>query len=392
VRCSRRSFIGLLATGIVSRARSSAAVEGLWTAYGDFDAWALSSGEIIAVGSRLVVFDPANGKELRSASLSPPSAPDRVLGVTGTPVAIAFGWYGWKGEGRVVCADPRSLKIRWQRRIAWPDEERELSPGVFAIVREDAIFVLLSGKRGENLFRLMPDTGETVWSRKIDRFVMGVPLVWQDGRLLVQSRITQHYPNGHGHYEAVDAGSGTTIWRLRFEGTAHFWDEAPLIVGNLAYLTSEQRPGPSNHLYVIDIASGTIVSQRVVQGLREPFAEHDGVVYFGTDTPAAWDVRDNRVVWRSRLIRPYSTGPAIAPTGVFDAVRRRIYLGDSTDSLYKISAIDGATIERLNIRAGYVNPARGINSGYGVRRMQLIGERLVIGTEDGRLLALAAAS
>jgi outer membrane protein assembly factor BamB len=392
VKCSRRSFIGLLAIGIVSRARSSAAIEGLWTAYGDFDAWALSNGEIVAVGSRLVVFDPANGKELRSASLSPPSAPDRVLGVTATPAAIVFGWYGWKGEGRVVCVDPRSLKTRWQRRIGWPDDERELSPGVFAVVRDDAIFVLLSGKRGENLFRLRPDTGETVWSRKIDRFVLGVPLAWRDGRLLVQSRITQHYPKGHGHYQAIDVVTGATLWQVRFDGTAGFWDDPPLIVGERAYLTCETSPGPSNHLYVIDIASATIVSQRVVQGLREPYAEHDGIVYFGTATPAAWDVRNDRVVWRSRLIRPYSTGPAIAPTGVFDAARRRIYLGDATDSLYKVSATDGTTIERLNIRAGYVNPARGINSGYGVRRMQLIGERLVIGTEDGRLLALAAAS
>jgi outer membrane protein assembly factor BamB len=336
------------------------------------------------------VFDAVNGQELRSARLSPPSAAERVLAVTATPDAVVFGWYSWKGEGRVVCADPRSLKIRWQRRIAWPDEERELSPGVFAIVRDDAVFVLLSGKRGENLLRLRPDTGETVWSRLIERFVLGVPLVWYDGRLLVQSRITQHHPNGHGHYQAIDATTGTTIWRLRFEGTAHFWDEAPLIVGNHAYLTSELRPGPSNHLYVIDVARGTMVSHRVVQALREPFAEHDGVVYFGTETPAAWDAKNDRVVWRSRLTRPNSAGPAIAPGGVLDVARRRIYLGDATDSLYKVSATDGATIERVDLRAGYTNPARGINSGYGVRRMQLIADRLVIGTEDGRLLAIAA--
>jgi outer membrane protein assembly factor BamB len=357
---------------------------------GDIDAWAISSGEIIAVGSRLIVFDAVNGQELRSARPSPPSAAERALAVTATPDAVVFGWYSWKGEGRVVCADPRSLKIRWQRRIAWPDEERELSPGVFAIVRDDAVFVLLSGKRGENLLRLRPDTGETVWSRLIERFVLGVPLVWYDGRLLVQSRITQHHPNGHGYYQAIDATTGTTIWRLRFEGTAHFWDEAPLIVGNHAYLTSELRPGPSNHLYVIDIPRGAMVSHRVVQALREPFAEHDGVVYFGTETPAAWDAKNDRVVWRSRLTRPNSAGPAIAPGGVLDVARRRIYLGDATDSLYKVSATDGATIERVDLRAGYTNPARGINSGYGVRRLQLIADRLVIGTEDGRLLAIAA--
>ena len=116
---------------------------------------------------------------------------------------------------------------------------------------------------------------------------------------------------------------------------------------------------------------------------------HDGIVYFGTKTPVAWDPGGDRVLWRGRLIRPNSTGPSIVPNGVFDAARRRIYLGDSTDSLYRVSAVDGATVERVDLRAGYVNPARGINSGYGVRRMQLIGERLVIGTEDGRLVALA---
>jgi outer membrane protein assembly factor BamB len=132
-----------------------------------------------------------------------------------------------------------------------------------------------------------------------------------------------------------------------------------------------------------------MISDRVVQKLREPFAQNDGVVYFGTETPAAWDTNNDRVVWRSRLIRPNSAGPAIVPGGVLDVARRRIYLGDATDSLYKVAATDGATIERVDLRAGYTNPARGINSGYGVRRMQLIGERLVIGTEDGRLLAIA---
>ncbi|PYO49933.1 MAG: hypothetical protein DMD84_17005, partial [Candidatus Rokuibacteriota bacterium] len=208
--------------------------------------------------------------------------------------------------------------------------------------------------------------------------------------LLVQSRITQHYPNGHGHYQAIDPATGATVWRLRFDGTAHFWDDAPLIISNQAYFTSEFRPGPSNHLYVIDIAAGRIVSHRIVDTLREPFALQDGILYFGTATPAAWDVQNDRVVWRSRLTRPYSSGPAIIPGGVLDAARRRIYLGDAIDSLYKVSAADGGTIERVDLRSGYVNPARGINSGYGVRRMQLLGDRLIIGTEDGRLLALAA--
>src|SRR5207253_272780 len=240
-------------------------------------------------------------------------APQRVLAVSATPAAIVFGWYGWQGEGRVVCVDAQSLRIRWQRRIAWPDDERELSPGVFAVVRDDAIFILLSGKRGENLFRLRPGTGQTVWSQKIERFILGVPLVWHDGHLLVQSRITQHYPNGHGHYQAIDPETGATIWRLRFDGTAGFWDDAPLIVGERTYLTSEISPGPSNHLYAIDIAAGRIVTHRIVEALREPFALQDGIMYFGTATPSAWDVKNDGIVWRSRLTRPYSSGPSIVP-------------------------------------------------------------------------------
>lgn len=388
---SRRSFIALFAAGAVNASRRSDALEASWIVQSDIvDAWVVIGGDVIAVGSRLVVFDPVTGRERRSTRLSPPSAPQRVLAVTATPAAIVFGWYGWRGEGRVVCVDAQSLRIRWQRRIAWPDDERELSPGVFAVVRDDAIFVLLSGKRGENLFRLRPGTGQTVWSQKIERFILGVPLVWHDGHLLVQSRITQHYPNGHGHYQAIDPATGATVWRLRFDGTAGFWDDAPLIVGERTYLTSEISPGPSNHLYAIDIAAGRIVTHRIVEALREPFALQDGIMYFGTATPSAWDVKNDGIVWRSRLTRPYSSGPSIVPGGVLDAARRRLYLGDATDSLYKLSAADGGTIERLDIRSGYVNPARGINSGYGVRRMQLLGDRLIIGTEDGRLLALAA--
>ena len=391
MKLNRRSFIALCTAGAVTAPRRADTVKRYWTLPGDIDAWAVSSGEIFAVGSRLVVVDPVTGRELRTARLCPPPAAARVLSVTATPTAVVFGWYGWKGEGRIVCADSRSLKARWQRKLPWPDEERELSPGVFAVVRDDAVFVLLSGKRGENLFRLRLDTGETAWSRKIDRFVLGVPLVWRDGRLLVQSRVTQHHPNGHGHYQAIEATTGTTLWQLKFEGMADFWDDPPLVLDDHAYLTTEIRPGPSNHLYVIDVARGVMVSHRPVQALREPFAEHDGIVYFGTDTPAAWDPKSDRVIWRSRLILPNSVAPAIVPNGVLDAARTRIYLGGATDSLYKISSLDGTTIERVDLRTGYVNPARGLNSGYGVRRMQLIDERLVIGTEDGRLVALAVA-
>ena len=389
MKCSRRSFIALFASAALSRLSRSDALEANWVVRNEVvDAWALGGGELIAAGSRLMVFEPVAGQERRSTRLSPPSTPARILAITATPAAIVFGWYGWHGEGRVVCADPQSLKIRWQRRFVWPDDERELSPGVFAAVRDDAILVLLSGKHGENLFRLRLDTGETTWSRRVERFVLGVPLVWHADRLLVLSRVTQHYPNGHGHYQAIDPKTGMTIWRVRFDGTAGFWDDTPLIVGDQAYLTSETSPGPSNHLYVIDISNGVAIAQRIVQGLREPFAEHEGIVYFGTATPAAWEAKTERVVWRSRLTRPYSAGPSIVPGGVLDTSRRRIYLGDSTDSLYKLSAADGRTIDRVDLRTGYVNPARGINSGYGVRRMQLVDDRLVIGTEDGRLLAL----
>ena len=356
---------------------------------GDFDAWALVGDELIAVGSRLVVLDVATGHERRSIRLSPPAAPERIRAVTATRTAVVFGWYGWRAEGRIVCVDTPSLRLRWQRRIAWPDNEREHSPGVFAIVHADAIFILLSGKRGESLFRLRPDNGDIVWSQKVERFVLGVPPVWHEGRLLIQSRITENYPNGHGHYQAVDPATGRTIWRLRYEGPAFIWDDVPLIVGDRAYLTSEIRPGPPNHLYIIDLATGALVAHRTVDALREPFAERDGVVYFGTKTPVAWDAAHDRVVWRSRLIRPYSAGPSIVQ-GVLDGARDRIYLGDSTDSLYKLSANDGTTIDRIDIRGSYVNPARGINSGYGVRRMQLINDRLVIGTEDGRLLSMPA--
>ena len=371
----------------------SEAVEPNWVERTErVEAWVASGTDIVGVGSRLVVFDLPTGRQRRSARVSPPSAPEYVLAVTATP-ALVFGWYGWHGEGRVVCADPESLKIRWQRKFRWPDEEREHSlVGVFPIARDEGLFVLLSGKRGENLFKLRPDTGATVWTRNIERFVMGVPPVWHDGRLLVLSRITEHYPKGHGHYQAIDPSTGATIWRQQFAGTGALWDDIPLIVGNHAYLTSALAPGPSNPLYVIDLSNGALVSQRMVQRLRHPFVEHDGIIYFGTDRPTAWNINTETVVWQTQLTRQYSTGPAITPGGVLDASRRLIYLGDSSELLYKLSATDGKTLDTFNLRTGYVDITRGLNTGYGVRRMELVGDRLVIGTEDRRLLAFSAAS
>ena len=389
--CSRRTFLGLgTAAAAFGWPSAAAAAEPVWTGPPDVDEFVVLGDEIVTVGEYLRVLDTATGRERRSTRLRRPAEAEGPVALAVSTPSLVFGWYVWHEDVHVYCGDPRSLAVRWQRRIQIGERERENIPYVFPLVRPEGIFVLVSNKRGDNVFRLNPLNGETLWSRYVERFAVRAALVWHGARLLVRSRVTRG-AQASGDLHAIDPATGSTLWRLRLEGADDVDRAAILIVGGRAYMVSPVYPGESSRLHIVDLAAGSLVKSLAIDRLSDPFAEHDGVIYFGGNTPTAWDLTREQVIWRTDLSQRKGVLLYIAPQPVLDVARRRIYLGEYENSFFILSPTDGAVLGSVDVRRGHTNPTRLMGT-YGASRLRLARDLLLVGAGDRRLFAYATAS
>ena len=212
--------------------------------------------------------------------------------------------------------------------------------------------------------------------------------MWYQGRLLIRSAVDIGYPDGHGHYQAVDPSTGVPAWRIRMESRPSVGlDDVPLIVGDWAYLTTE-KPGPDGHFYVVDLQRGQLVEDSIVKDLQHPFALLDRVIYFAGQRPGALQVQPgpDRELWRA-TIKPSAITPSdvllpsVASTGVVDGATKRVYLGDTRRGIWVLSMVDGKVLGLIDT-TGY---GRGFVT-YGGARLERDGDRVLVGTQDGRLL------
>ena len=389
--CSRRALLRLGTAGLVCGwASGTAAAEPIWTGPPDVDEFALLGDEIVTMGEYLRILEAATGRERRSARLRRPAHAEGPATVGAIPSAVVFGWYVWHEDVHVLCADPRSLAFRWQRRIQISERERENVPYVFPLPRNDGVFVLVSHKHSDNLFRFNPQNGETVWSRYIERFAVRAPLGWHSGRLLVRSRVARG-AQASGDLHAIDPANGSTMWRVRLEGADDAGRDSMLISDNRGYIASPVYPGESSRLHIVDLTAGVLVKSLAIDRLSEPFAEQDGIVYFGGNTPTAWDSTRERVIWRTDLTQRRGRLLYISPHAVLDATRRRIYLGEYDNSFFVLSSADGAVLGSVDVRRGHTNPTR-IMGMYGASRLRLARDLLIVGAGDRRLFAYATAA
>lgn len=389
--CSRRTFLRLGATAVTAGAAGTvAATEPVWIGQPDVDEFAVLGDEVVTVGSRLRALDASTGHERRSARLRKPSDAEGPATVAITASAVVFGWYVWHEDVYLVNADPRSLQVRWQRRFKIVERERENIPYVFPLLRPDTIFVLISNKHSDNLFRLRLDNGEAVWSRYVERFSVDAPLAWHSNRLLVRSRVTRG-AQASGDLHAIDPVTGSTVWRVRLEGHEDAGGDTMLLAGDRAYIASPVYPGESTRLHIVDVVAGHTVKSLTVDRLRTPFAHENGIVYFGGNSPTAWDVAREQVIWRTDLRQRQGRLLFITHHPIFDTARRRIYLGESEDSFFVLSATDGAVLSSVNVRRGHTNPTR-LMGAYGAYRLQLMRDLLLVGAGDHRLLAYSTAA
>lgn len=389
--CSRRTFLrGGMAGLITGSVSPVGAAEPVWATSGDVDDFNVLNDEIVAVGSRLRILDAATGQERRSVRLGKPSDAEGPATVVLSPDAIVFGWYVWHADVHVVCAEPQSLRIRWQRHIRISENERENIPYVFPLIRPDGIFVLVSNKHGENIFRLRPDTGDIVWSRYVERFAERGALAWHGNHLLVRSRVARG-AHAYGDLHAIDPVTGASSWRLRLEGQDDVAGDTMLIFGNRAYITSPTPPGEATRLHIVDVAVGTLIKSLTIDHLRTPFAYHDGVLYFGGNVPTAWDVSREQIIWRTDLKQRRGRLLFFSHHPVLDPARRRIYLGEYENSFYVLSSTDGVVLGSVDVRRGHTNPTR-IMGAYGASRLRLARDLLIVGAGDRRLFAYATAA
>jgi outer membrane protein assembly factor BamB len=366
------------------------AAEPRWTGPADVDEFTLLGDEIVTVGDYLRVLEAANGRERRSARIRRPAHVEGPATVEAIASAVVFGWYVWHEDVHVLCADPRSLAFRWQRRIQITERERDNVPYVFPLVRPDGIFVLVSHKHSDNLFRLNPQNGEPMWSRYVERFAVRAPLGWHSGRLLVRSRVTRG-AQASGDLRAIDPANGSTVWHVRLEGADDADRDSMLISDNRAYIASPVYPGESSRLHIVDLTAGVLAKSLTIDRLSEPFAQQNGVIYFGGNTPTAWDVSRERVVWRTDLTQRNGRLLYISPHAVLDPTRRRIYLGEYENSFFVLSSTDGAVLGSVDVRRGHTNPTR-LMGAYGASRLRLASDVLIVGAGDRRLFAYTTAT
>ena len=269
--------------------------------------------------------------------------------------------------------------------------ERELAGGipyVFPVIRPEGIYVLVTHRHSENLFRLRPDNGETVWSRYLERFAVRRALAWQRDRLLVRSRVIRG-AQAAGDFYAIDPASGSTIWRLRLEGHDYVETDAILVSSNRAYVASPVYPGESTRLHIVDLDAGALVKSLTMDRLANPFAYDSGIIYFGGNTPTAFDVASERAIWRADLTERRGVLLNVSDA-VFDAARRRVYLGELQNSFFVLSATDGAVLRSIDVRRGHTSP--NIMTSYGAYRLRLMRDLLLVGAGDRRLFAFATAA
>src|SRR5262249_31764853 len=149
------------------------------------------------------------------------------------------------------------------------DAERENVPQVFPLIRPEAVFVFVSNKFSENLFRLRSDNGDIVWSRYIPRYGVEDALAWHGDRLLVRSRVTRG-ARASGDLHAIEPATGATQWRVRLEGHENSGGDKLLIVGSRAYIAAPVPPGEACRLHIVDLTAGAIIKSLTIDRLSDP--------------------------------------------------------------------------------------------------------------------------
>jgi len=357
---------------------------------GQVGEFAVRHDEVVTIGAHVAVYEASTGRRRRSTML-PADLADVTRGQIGpgafvTGNSVVFAWYEFATEtGTIFCFEAGTLQPRWHWKIHWPWRQRTLRPSLAITAAGEQVYAAAIGKDADNVFAFRLADGRLLWSRSVETFPAESALAVAGDRLIVRSQLWARTRDWHEQLDALALADGRRIWRTWLIGEAKFHTDGPLVDPEYLYTTT--RAGPDRgHLYVVRLSDGHTVRDEI-DTAGAPFAKRGDTLYLGGAPPLAWNLRTRRAVWRGTAdggaIRPMIAGGAIEEG--YD----RVFTGDSQRFVYVRSADTGVVRERIRIdtypRLELFSPLKALYGSYGVRRLQVHGGMLFVGTVDSSL-------
>lgn len=391
---------GLVTALVIALTAGCGADDGLaWSVRrGSVGEFTLHGDEVITIGARLAVHDTMTGRQLRSAGL-PADLGNITRGQLGPGAAVSgdsivFGWYDFATEtGTLFCFDAIRLIPRWQWQIQWPWSERSLRPTIAVAADAEHVYAAAIGKHADNVFAFRLADGRPMWSRSVENFPAESALALHQDRLLVRSQLWARTSDWHEQLDAIRVRDGHRLWRTWLMGEAKYHMGGPLIRDGHLYTTT-RRGVDGGQLFVVRLSDGH-TTRDDIETSGAPFAKRDDAMYFGGWPPLAYDVATRRTLWRATLEDREVVGPPMIAGGALDVEHRRVFTGDSQRFVYVLAGDTGHLQRRIRVdtypRFELLSPLKALYGSYGVRRLEIRGPRLFVGTVDSSLFVFRAA-
>jgi outer membrane protein assembly factor BamB len=218
--------------------------------------------------------------------------------------------------------------------------------------------------------------GVSLWtgeSKGAHGILFGGGVSFDNGRIYATS--------GLGDVEAIDASTGTSVWRVRPAGPLR---GAPTIANDNVYVTTQD-----NQLFALNPADGKVRWNQAatfetagVLGAASPAAAQGTVVAgFSSGELNAYRYENGRIVWQDALTRT-SISTAVATISDIDALpvidQGRVYALGKGGRMVALELNTGQRIWEIN--------AAGLNTPW------VAGEWVFAVTDEGQLMAIARAT
>ena len=313
-----------------------------------FSSPALSSdGKFLVIGQglhqdrdcSLLCYDTATGKQVWAAKT--PLHVESSPAVFGDIAVVGAG--AIEGDNGLAVGDPGFVlavripdgKILWKQ----PVNDPESSPAI----DENGIVYIGSGCNGQAVVAIRSDTDEELQKKKLDRVVwktaVGQPMftpITLAGQMVIAAGgngdMVHSESNPQGLVVALNRQDGKILWQAKLPDA---------VLGALAYLDGK---------LICPVRNGEVV---------------------------ALNTSDGSVIWRSRVSgkAPVLAGCAVTPD--------RIYAVSNDGYLVALAMSDGQILEKI-----YLNDQSQPGTGLMISSPQVIGNRIIVGSESGGLRCL----
>jgi len=332
-------------------------------------------------------------------------------------------WYQWRGPNRDGRLAAMALETDWGETgptILW---RREAGPGFSGIIVGDSwLFTCFSDEENEYLVSLDPKTGELRWRTPLNKLFKEE---FGDGpRATPAFDGTRVYGLGSlGHLHACDALSGKPIWHRNLHaefgggGIRRGYASSPLIVGNRLFV----HVGPRKAVVCLDQRNGkplwSVLKGRAgsssplaveING-RQQIVSFIGAGLYGLNPDNGtvlwheeWKTQNDLNIADPLFLEPdrifvssgydkgaglFQIGKEEKPTELWANRLFRNHFSSSITYQGQIFGFDNQLLKCLKAETGEeVWKARG----YGKGTLVLVGDILLVLSEDGRLSILAA--